>query len=979
MEKANLRPAHRKPRHATALVAAVISCGLFIPIARPDAVNITWDGSAGDWFDPTQWNPAVAPNNTPLDTYLPNIPAGTVTLSTNATVSALITGGTALLDLDSGEELDVQTTAAQLSGEVYLNSGSILNLDAGAALLGASSSLRIDGAGTVDLSGASNWLAGNMSGSGETHILLGATLTITAVGTLTDSERSIVNDGILAVGSPLYLHGGATLVNNGTLALTQRTVEIEAADTGSITGSVYNAGVITDINSDIDAPLYNSGTITAGSTVSLFGGGSSTGVFNAPYLASGFTFGPGPAVGTAHFAAPAMVLDNATLNGPGLFTGNVSLSGNNWVSNASFTSIAGPGSLTVSGYLKFTPSQNAPLTGAPYIHVLPGAAFYMGDFGTLALDGMAVLNEGFASSPFSTVLSFLDGSTIDNTGSFLLAQNNVTSSYVLSDGNSSNAFINTGTMSIFCSAPFNAAASGFPVPIFNTGALTLFVQGNGSYGINFTAGGSASGLFTFSTTNTSAPGSILFSAPYTLNGGALIPGTVSEFLSTGELSFPVGSFNAVSTLTILGDVSASGLTIGAGLNGTGTLTGSGNIWSGGTISGGTVVVNGSLSANTVPIVAGQNFLVNGSNVGLNASSLIISSEDYADWLPRGGISGTLGLSGGSQIQNCGGLAINVGSGAIADLDGNPANLLLNAGTLGVYLQGGGTLAIGVPVRNAGVFSVKESVVSFDGGFTQTAGTLGTVGGTITGVNLSLLGGAIQGNIFAPLTISNTITLAGATKMTSVPTFSGVSPTLDLVNNALVVEAADPLTKAAEIASLQSLIQSANNSGTWTGTGLTSSTLAADAAAGTNNSFHTTLAIVDNGAYPPNTGFTIFAGEPVDANSIILVRALVGDANLDGTVNNTDLVGLLTHFGETGQTQATGDFTGDGTVNNSDLVALLTDFTQTLPGGEALQPATENAQPLAQPAPAPEPASLLTLAIAVPFLFRRNKKPRQIRK
>ena len=71
---------------------------------------------------------------------------------------------------------------------------------------------------------------------------------------------------------------------------------------------------------------------------------------------------------------------------------------------------------------------------------------------------------------------------------------------------------------------------------------------------------------------------------------------------------------------------------------------------------------------------------------------------------------------------------------------------------------------------------------------------------------------------------------------------------------------------------------------------------------------------------------------MDANSIILVRALVGDANLDGTVNNTDLVALLTHYNETGQTQATGDYNGDGSVNNTDLVALLTDYGQSLPGG-----------------------------------------------
>ncbi len=199
--------------------------------------------------------------------------------------------------------------------------------------------------------------------------------------------------------------------------------------------------------------------------------------------------------------------------------------------------------------------------------------------------------------------------------------------------------------------------------------------------------------------------------------------------------------------------------------------------------------------------------------------------------------------------------------------------------------------------------------------------------------------------------------------------------MDIAGNSLVVEST-PTNKSAEIAFLQSAVQSGKNGGAWTGTGITSSAVAADAATVPAHTYLTVVAVVDNGAFPPGTSYTTFDGKQVDANSIIITRALAGDANLDGTVNNTDLVALLTHFTESGQTQATGDFNGDGTVNNTDLVALLTDFDQTLPADEELLPAGEAAgTPAPVPEPAPEPASLAALALACPLLVRRRRPSR----
>jgi probable HAF family extracellular repeat protein len=57
----------------------------------------------------------------------------------------------------------------------------------------------------------------------------------------------------------------------------------------------------------------------------------------------------------------------------------------------------------------------------------------------------------------------------------------------------------------------------------------------------------------------------------------------------------------------------------------------------------------------------------------------------------------------------------------------------------------------------------------------------------------------------------------------------------------------------------------------------------------------------------------------------LTPAMAGDANLDGTVNITDLSKVLTNYDAIGKVWADGDFNGDGTVNISDLSNVLTNY------------------------------------------------------
>ena len=57
-------------------------------------------------------------------------------------------------------------------------------------------------------------------------------------------------------------------------------------------------------------------------------------------------------------------------------------------------------------------------------------------------------------------------------------------------------------------------------------------------------------------------------------------------------------------------------------------------------------------------------------------------------------------------------------------------------------------------------------------------------------------------------------------------------------------------------------------------------------------------------------------------------ALPGDANLDGRVDVNDLTVVLTNFGTSGTTWATGDFVGDGKVDVNDLTIVLANFGRT---------------------------------------------------
>jgi autotransporter-associated beta strand protein len=108
---------------------------------------------------------------------------------------------------------------------------------------------------------------------------------------------------------------------------------------------------------------------------------------------------------------------------------------------------------------------------------------------------------------------------------------------------------------------------------------------------------------------------------------------------------------------------------------------------------------------------------------------------------------------------------------------------------------------------------------------------------------------------------------------------------------------------------------------------------------------------DQGQFQSSTASsTIGLGWADNGSSVTVQPALYGDANLDGSVNFTDLSKVLANYGSSGMTWSQGDFSYDGTVNFSDLSKVLGNYGTT--GGPAW----------AGVSPVPEPGTIVLFGI-----------------
>jgi hypothetical protein len=139
-------------------------------------------------------------------------------------------------------------------------------------------------------------------------------------------------------------------------------------------------------------------------------------------------------------------------------------------------------------------------------------------------------------------------------------------------------------------------------------------------------------------------------------------------------------------------------------------------------------------------------------------------------------------------------------------------------------------------------------------------------------------------------------------------------------------------------------------------------------------------IVAGALYSSLSNLVYGVGEIPDGSGTEIRYTVLGDTNLDGMVNFTDLLTLATNYGSTNADWAMGDFNYDGTVNFTDLLALATNYSVSLTPGESesagISPgfaADWNLAVSEAAAAVPEPTSLGLLALAATRLLTRRRR------
>lgn len=262
---------------------------------------------------------------------------------------------------------------------------------------------------------------------------------------------------------------------------------------------------------------------------------------------------------------------------------------------------------------------------------------------------------------------------------------------------------------------------------------------------------------------------------------------------------------------------------------------------------------------------------------------------------------------------------------------NTARILLNSGSVifSRNFTNNGTLAVaaGASIGFANEQTIIGGQQFWPGGFVLTTGSTTTNFASdagANGVNLTIVHntGALvftSNQHLAGLETGGNVQIApSGSRVVSTRSLliNGFFPSVDLTNNNMIVD----YTGASPLEDIRTRIVSGYNSGSWTGFGIISSTAAATPRTGVGYAEASSVFT----SFPAT-----FAGESIDATTILLRYTLQGDTNLDRVVNITDFARLAANFNTT-QNWSGGDFNYDGSVNISDFALLAANFNQSLP-------------------------------------------------
>jgi T5SS/PEP-CTERM-associated repeat protein/autotransporter-associated beta strand protein len=919
----------------------------FYSLAISNASNVTVDTGAQ-----LQGNFAFNNNFQTYSTISVNS-RGTLTVQNNSSINgppdiSIDTGGLLAVKLNAnvqGDDLTVGGTAAgsmtiDNSSQVSMAGGSITNggsvsVNGGQLTLTNSVSYNYSetfnpGELDVGVSGSAASLNVNSGGFLECDSLYISTFSTVTVNT--NGEIQVDSNGNLQVGS------GSLLVENGS-QITLQGGDLQVGHNGNhtTTGSFTLQSGSRVQNGEIElraGSVLMDGEGTFAQLTDFVGESGTLTLQNAAAMndSSGVLTGSASATVNAATWTNSSLAVGYNIAGSGLTpSGNLSIQNGGQVLSAGAILEDFASTISVAGANAFGGGSSLVAQGNFYIGYSTLASLTIQTGGYVSdLNGFI----GFQPASASTV-------TVSNAGSIW--------------NNTQGLFVNAnGSLTIQNSASVTAAsgsaATATSVQILSGGSLTVSGAFANSSNINnaaFASFGSltGAGTVTDSGTLTFTP-AIIGSLTNTVSGtGAItMSGAGTLVISSANPSF-TGTLNANNGITQLSNASALGSSVlNVGLAGTVDLNGN-NL--------ATTRLTGSGVVDNLTAGGSETLTVSSTNSGIFYGSIRNTTGTVS--LTKSG-TGTLTLagnntySGTTTINASSALALN--STTALPVNGNIVNngtLYVNADTTAGHETGTGTTIVGTDVRFVTDFSqsslVNNGTTTIDG--QSTIGQIIGNGNLVVGTN-------------SHVTLTNTVvSTVGSVTI-------GTGSQINLTTGGLRINFG---ANADPVAMIKSYLTTGYNNGTWTGTGLTSST----AATGTPGE---TLSV---GYSDGNND----VGTPAQPNQILVKYTLAGDSNLDGLVNFNDLVTVVQNFNKGGTDWAHGNFLYGASTNFNDLVAVVQNFNKILTpaGSSGDQFGAGGAIPLSAIVQStsvqlPEPAALSILAAGAGGLLARRRRRKE---
>ena len=910
-------------------------------------------------------------------------------------------------------------TANSYAGGTTLNAGTLNINNAGALGTGPVTVAggtfgNTSGSPVVSTTTGALTISGDFAFNGPSNLTLGTgAVTLTGSGT---SRTINVTSSDLAIG-PIQSAAsfGLTKTGSGTLTMTASANDNNAARVSTIGGDLnVVAGTFQIGGNDFHAGgLIGSGTIEDGSTITrwLFVNNATNETFSGILQdgAGGGHLGLNKSAGNGTLTLTG---NNTYSDATNVGTGTLVFSGttNNTTAVDNIGNVAGTnGVLVVGPNSTFNANDN------------PGqftSSLAIGGNATSAGD----VRLGFANSSLSVGAQFGLGTGTGGYAAYTqTAGTAIIASFVVVGFNNDHSVLNMSGGNLTIATNLMTVAAG------GTGAIGVANISGGSFtavattGNAGTIGGIYAGEFGNGTVNVSGSANLTLagrglvlgvnagaSGTVSLDGGTVNTNSIAQGAGTGALNLNGGTIKATgaSTTFLQGITSATiyagGVTIddggfavtiaqpllgatGSGLSNTGiTATGTGFIDTpivqvSGDGTGATAVASVDAGGNLTGITItnpGQNYtnasfnLIGGgvtSSGSVSSTTAVVANTPGA--LNKNG-TGTLTLSGVSTYS--GATNVNAGTlvvGATGSIASNAVNVATNA-TLSVLA--GGNISSTPALTNNGAVNLNNP--------THTIATLaGTNAAAVVNLNTTNLtvssGGSYAGAIndggtAGALTVAAALSVGSfnvgtvnananlqihGTSKTSALNLTGGTGAwttgLDLTTSKFILES----TVSTKTVDLARITDQAHFGTTHTDGLFTSTSLGANFA----------IAVVDNGIVNKTT----FGGIAVDSNSILVGAEMLGDANIDGHVDLTDLSTVLNNFGANTSAWTSGNFDGGTAIDLTDLSAVLNNFGATNPNASDAPAGAIGTAAIATP----EPASLAVMSMGLAVLLRRSRR------